>query len=310
MENLKERTLSCMLTVLKLSPRTVYGQTSAYMKAILDYCSKHGEKYYNLVLLNNFWAETEARYKKGGITKSHYLGKRKCLERLTEYHNTGTLLWTMHKPKQKYRLSDDAQTLLDEFLKTLIRDANTTYDYSWVIRRYLNYLRGIGITDVTMIKQSDLAGFILSCSKEVTRGSLRNILSYTKLFHEFLRDTGRLSIPFEGLFAVSVTRETKIQHPLSTDEVNRILAQIDLTTVRGKRNLAIILLGAELGLRAADIIHLRLTDIDWPRNELNVQQQKTGFSVKLPLTDRVVAALQDYILNDRRESECDSLFLS
>lgn len=242
-------------------------------------------------MLNNFWAETEARYKKGGITKSHYLGKRKCLERLTEYHNTGTLSWTMHKPKQKYRLSDDAQTLLDEFLKTLIRDANTTYDYSWVIRRYLNYLRGIGITDVTMIKQSDLAGFILSCSKEVTRGSLRNILSYTKLFHEFLRDTGRLSIPFEGLFAVSVTRETKIQQPLSTDEVNRILAQIDLTTVRGKRNLAIILLGAELGLRAADIIHLRLTDIDWPRNELNVQQQKTGFSVKLPLTDRVVAAL-------------------
>ena len=67
----------------------------------------------------------------------------------------------MHRPKQKYRLSDDAQTLLDEFLKTLIRDANTTYDYSWVIRRYLNYLRGIGITDVTMIKQSDLAGFIL-----------------------------------------------------------------------------------------------------------------------------------------------------
>ena len=78
---------------------------------------------------------------------------------------------------------------------------------------------------------------------------------------------------------------------MSTDEVNRILTQIDLTTVRGKRNLAIILLGAELGLRAADIIHLRLTDIDWPRNELNVQQQKTGFSVKLPLTDRVVAAL-------------------
>ena len=124
------------------------GQTSAYMKAILNNCSKHSEKYYNLVLLNNFWAETEARYKKGGITKSHYLGKRKCLERLTEYHNAGTLSWTMHKPKQKYRLSGDAQTLLDEFLKTLIRDANTTYDYSWVIRRYLNYLRGIWLCSI------------------------------------------------------------------------------------------------------------------------------------------------------------------
>ena len=45
---------------------------------------------------------------------------------------------------------------------------------------------------------SDLAGFILSCSKEVTRGSLRTILSYAKRFHEFLRGTGRLDIPFEG----------------------------------------------------------------------------------------------------------------
>lgn len=61
MEDLKERTLSCMLTVLKLSPRTVYGQTSAYMKAILDYCSKHGEKYYNLVLLNNFGSSRKVR---------------------------------------------------------------------------------------------------------------------------------------------------------------------------------------------------------------------------------------------------------
>ena len=66
MEDLKERTLSCMLTVLKLSPRTVYGQTSAYMKAILDYCSKHGEKYYNLVLLNNFGQKRKHVTKRAG----------------------------------------------------------------------------------------------------------------------------------------------------------------------------------------------------------------------------------------------------
>ena len=102
------------------------------MKAVLDYCAKHGEKYYNPVLLNKFWAETEARYKRGEITKGYYLGKRKCLERLAECYNTGTLSWTLHKSKQKYRLSDEAHALLDEFLQTLVRDANTTYDYSWV----------------------------------------------------------------------------------------------------------------------------------------------------------------------------------
>ena len=207
-------------------------------------------------------------------------------------------------------MSDEAQALLDEFLQTLVRDTNTTYDYSWGVRRYLNYLRGIGITDVTLIRQTDLAAFILSCAREVTRGSMRNILSYTKRFHEFLRDTGRLDIPFEGLFAVSVFRETKIQQPLSTDELNRILEQIDLTKAKGKRNFAIILLGAELGLRASDIIHLKLNDVDWLRKELRIQQQKTGFPVNLPLTERVAAALQDYLLNGRRQSDSEYLFLS
>ena len=47
LEDLQEQVVSCMLNVLKLSLRTVYGQSFAYMKAVLDYCAKHGEKYYN-----------------------------------------------------------------------------------------------------------------------------------------------------------------------------------------------------------------------------------------------------------------------
>lgn len=137
-----------MIRVLKLSPRTVYGQSYGYMKAIQDYCLNHGEKYYNPVLLRKVWEETEARYERGEISQSHYLGKRKCLERLVECYNTGTLSWTMHKLKQKYCLFDEYKALLEEFLQMLVRDPNTIYDYSWVIRRYLNYLQSIGITDV------------------------------------------------------------------------------------------------------------------------------------------------------------------
>lgn len=198
LDDLIDQTSACMRDKLKLSPQTVYGQSYGYMKVIQDYCLAHGEKYYNPILLNEFPQELELRYERGEIKQGHYLGKRKCLERLTEYYNTGILSWTMHKLNQKYRLLDEDKALLEEFMQTLNRDANTKYDYSWVIRRYLNYLRSIGITDVRTIKTSDLAGFILSCSKEVTRGSLRTILSYAKRFHEFLRGTGRLDIPFEG----------------------------------------------------------------------------------------------------------------
>lgn len=71
------------------------------------------------------------------------------------------------------------------------------------------------------------------------------------------------------LFRFSEKRRSST--PLSTDELNRILEQIDLTKTKGKRNLAIILLGAELGLRVSDIINLKITDVDWLRKELHIQ---------------------------------------
>ncbi len=84
------------------------------MKVIRDYCLDHGEMYYNPVLLNRFRQELEERYIQGKIKQDHYLGKRKCLERLSEYNNTGTLSWTMHKLNQKYWLFDEDKALLQE----------------------------------------------------------------------------------------------------------------------------------------------------------------------------------------------------
>lgn len=91
LDDLIDQTSVCMRDKLKLSPRTVYGQSYGYMKVIRDYCSAHGEAYYNPILLREFQQELESRYERGEIKQDHYLGKRKCLERLTEYYNTGTL---------------------------------------------------------------------------------------------------------------------------------------------------------------------------------------------------------------------------
>ena len=125
LDDLIDQTSACMRDKLKLSLRTVYGQSYGYMKVIQDYCLAHGEKYYNPILLNEFQQELESRYERGEIKQGHYLGNRKCLERLTEYYNTGTLSWTMHKLNQKYRLFDEDKALLEEFLQTLVRDPNT-----------------------------------------------------------------------------------------------------------------------------------------------------------------------------------------
>ena len=100
-----------------------------------------------------------------------------------------------------------------------------------------------------------------------------------------------------------------IQGYVTDDELERIFNVIDTSTEVGKRNRAMILLGATTGLRACDIIRLKLTDIDWRKGEIRVEQRKTNLAVRLPLLGEVGTAIQDYILNARPQNHCSELFL-
>ena len=75
------------------------------------------------------------------------------------------------------------------------------------------------------------------------------------------------------------------------------------------RDAAITLLALSTGLRACDIIDLRLADIDWRGRTISIVQQKTGNPLTVPLTALLVARLADYVLDDRPGSGDDHVFL-
>jgi integrase len=60
-----------------------------------------------------------------------------------------------------------------------------------------------------------------------------------------------------------------------------------------------LLLAARLGLRASDITNLKFSSINWEKNEINLVQQKTNVSVKLPLLKDVGEAIINYVQNGR-----------
>ena len=84
---------------------------------------------------------------------------------------------------------------------------------------------------------------------------------------------------------------------------------MDCTTPAGKRNYAILLLAIRTGLRSIDIINLKLGDIQWRRNTIEIVQAKTGAPLILPLLTDVGNALADYVLNGRPNSQQPYLFL-
>jgi integrase/recombinase XerD len=93
---------------------------------------------------------------------------------------------------------------------------------------------------------------------------------------------------------------------LSAEEVERVLAVPDRGTPKGRRDYAVLLLLARLGLRAGEIVGLRLEDVDWRAGEL-VVKGKTRRTERLPLLREVGAALADY-LRDRGRSACRRVF--
>jgi len=90
--------------------------------------------------------------------------------------------------------------------------------------------------------------------------------------------------------------------------VQRVLDCCDRRTSLGRRNYAILLLLARLGLRAGEVIRLTLNDLDWENSRITVCG-KGGRSAQLPLPADVGRALARYLRQDRPQCNSRSVFI-
>jgi integrase len=91
-------------------------------------------------------------------------------------------------------------------------------------------------------------------------------------------------------------------------DVERLIACCDLATPSGIRDKAILLLLARLGLRAGDILTMRLGDVDWKDGTIRVSG-KGRREVCLPLPQDAGDALLHYITRIRQSAVYDQIFL-
>jgi integrase/recombinase XerD len=92
-------------------------------------------------------------------------------------------------------------------------------------------------------------------------------------------------------------------------KAEKILASVDRETDIGKRNYAIILIIARLGLRAGDVGSLRFGNISWETNSMSLIQQKTKQKLTLPISLNIGQAIIDYITLARPQSDSPYIFL-
>ena len=95
---------------------------------------------------------------------------------------------------------------------------------------------------------------------------------------------------------------------LTPDEIERLLHTCDQTTPVGRRNRAILLLLARLGLRAGEVVTLELADLHWRSGEITVRGKGLRHD-RLPLPSDVGEALADYLHQDRPQHPARRVFL-
>jgi site-specific recombinase XerD len=96
----------------------------------------------------------------------------------------------------------------------------------------------------------------------------------------------------------------------SPEEVEQLLTLSADGTACGRRNYALLLLLARLGLRAQEAACLRLDDIDWHNGTVLVRAQKTHRERILPLPDEIGQAIVAYLRDGRPSTTCREIFLT
>jgi site-specific recombinase XerD len=95
---------------------------------------------------------------------------------------------------------------------------------------------------------------------------------------------------------------------LSPEQLDRILLHCRQDTAAGRRDRAVLLLLARLGLRAEEIRRLELDDIHWQRGELSIRGKGRG-PEPMPLPQDVGEALAAYLAHGRPASNSRSVFV-
>ncbi len=185
----------------------------------------------------------------------------------------------------------------------------TITNYVPFVREFLKDRFGRGPVLLSRLSAKDIVRFVqrqaprlhVKRAKLLTT-ALRSFLRYGR-YHGDIRLDLAAAVPTVASWSMSA-----IPRAIAPDQVRRLLDQIDRHTAVGRRDYAVLLLLARLGLRAGEVATLDLQDIDWKDGSLSVRG-KGGRRSPLPLPTDVGEAIVAYLRDGRPASTSRRVFL-
>jgi integrase/recombinase XerD len=271
---------------------------------------------------------------------AHWLGRRGiCVRELNECHAAAFV----RRRQRKRRIHRGDRETLSQFLAHLrncdvipspVRPVCTNSPLADILSRYEKHLHcERGLAPATVVNYVPYARKFLVerfRTREMRLGDLRGVdisafvLRHAHLmgcrraqlmttafrsFFRFLFQSGELQVDLSAAVpTVADWRLSTIPKYLIPDEVERVVGSCDRQTSTGRRDYAILLLLARLGLRAGEVVALELDDIDWRAGEILVRG-KGLLHDRMPLPVDVGQALTSYLRMDRPACKTRRVFV-
>lgn len=180
------------------------------------------------------------------------------------------------------------------------------------LSRHRRYVRGLltQLGDVpSQWEAHGLRAFVLNQSRRCGLATVQACAATVRMFVRFLITEGHCAVGLDAAIPrVAHWRLAVLPRSLAPDDVERVIASCDTASSVGRRDRAILLLLARLGLRAGDVAHLQLRDIDWQEAWIHVRG-KSRREARLPLSQEVGQAIVDYLQHGRPRTKLESVFV-
>ncbi|MGH2928206.1 MAG: site-specific integrase, partial [Solirubrobacteraceae bacterium] len=140
--------------------------------------------------------------------------------------------------------------------------------------------------------------------------SAKTLTSGLRTLLRFLHLSGRVTVPLaQAVPSAAGWRLSSLPRALESEQVERLLSSCDCSTLVGRRDHAILVLLARLGLRACEVARLCLDDINWRDGEVTIRG-KGAASERLPLPHDAGEAVVSYLRDGRPRVDCREVFVT
>jgi len=233
-----------------------------------------------------------------------------CTNVLTEFIETGVV---KHKRSQKFRnLKGDIGKTMQDYIvyrRSCGIAHSTIEEHKQRLYEFLVFLENNDIQNINLINHQILKNYANQLIFRTSHVRYRN-LSVLKMYLRFLYDKEVTEKDFSQMVPKSKrVKQPKLPSIYSKEEVEALIKSIDRGSPKGKRDYAMVLLTARLGLRATDVCCLSFDHIIWDRSLIILNQNKTNSKIEFPLISEIGDAIIDYLKYDRPKSVLSYIFL-